>query len=104
MGQRKIIIVGKPLEGQVCPRHQQPGSNSFYGHKGGINHLESSLVQQNLDPETQLLGSEEWYNSQTLGGHVATGTQNGKPRQGGTPTGNDHARQNQNPSLLETRK
>jgi hypothetical protein len=50
MGQRKIITMGKPLEGQVCPGHQRPRLNSFYGHKGGIRNLESSLAQQNLDP------------------------------------------------------
>jgi hypothetical protein len=50
MGQRNIITMGKHMEGQVCPGHQQPGSNSFYGHKGGISHLESILAQQNLDP------------------------------------------------------
>jgi hypothetical protein len=60
MGQRKIIIVGNPLEGRVFPIHQRLGLNSFYGHNGRINHMESSLVQQNLDLETQLLGSEEW--------------------------------------------
>jgi hypothetical protein len=32
---------------------------------------------------------------------VATRTQNGKSRQEGIPTGNDHARKNQNPPLLE---
>jgi hypothetical protein len=52
--------MGKPLEGQVCPGHKRTGSNSFYGHQGGINHLEPSLVQQNLGPDTQLLGSKEW--------------------------------------------
>jgi hypothetical protein len=35
---------------------------------------------------------------------MAIGTQNGKSGQGGTPTGDDHARKNKNPSLLETRK
>jgi hypothetical protein len=34
--------------------------NSVHGHKGGINHLESFLEQQTLDPETQLLGSQKW--------------------------------------------
>jgi hypothetical protein len=49
MGQGQISIVGKPLEGQVCPEHQRSRLNSTHGHKGGINHLESHLVQQELD-------------------------------------------------------
>jgi hypothetical protein len=60
MGQRKGNTVGNPLEGEVCLGHQRPLSNLVYGHQGGIIHLESSMVQQNLDLETQLLGSEEW--------------------------------------------
>jgi hypothetical protein len=35
---------------------------------------------------------------------VATRTQNGEFGQGGTPTRDDHARQNQNPPLLEIGK
>jgi hypothetical protein len=35
---------------------------------------------------------------------MATRTHNGKSKQGGTPTGNDSTRKNQNPSLLETIK
>jgi hypothetical protein len=35
---------------------------------------------------------------------MATGTQNGKSRQGGALTGNDWARQNKNPSLLEAKR
>jgi hypothetical protein len=35
---------------------------------------------------------------------VAIRTQNGKSVQGGAPTGNDSARKNQNPSLLEVKK
>jgi hypothetical protein len=79
MGQRKINIVGNPLEGQVCPRHQRTQSNSFYEHKRRLNHLESILVQQNLDPKTHLLGSEEWKNNQILGGHMETRTQMENP-------------------------
>ena len=48
------------MEGQVCPGRKRPGQNSFYGYPGGINHMESSLEQKNLGPDTQLLGSEEW--------------------------------------------
>jgi hypothetical protein len=49
MGQGQINTVGKPLEGQVFPEHQRSRSNPIHGHKGGINHLESSLTQQELD-------------------------------------------------------
>jgi hypothetical protein len=35
---------------------------------------------------------------------MATGTHNGKYRQGGAPTGNHCIRKNNNPSLLEAKK
>jgi len=35
---------------------------------------------------------------------MATGTQNGKSKQGGAPTGNDSARKNKNTSLMEAKK
>jgi hypothetical protein len=38
-----------------------------------------------------------------MGGHVATGTQTGKYGQG-APTGNESARKNKNPSLMEAKK
>jgi hypothetical protein len=50
MGQGQINTVGKPLEGQVCPEHQRPRLNSIHGHKRGINHMESCMAQQELNP------------------------------------------------------
>jgi hypothetical protein len=96
--------MGKPMEGQVRHEHQRSRPNSTHGNKGGINHLESHLAQQELDSQTHLLGSQKWTNCQILGGCVATGTHNGKSGQGGGPTGNDSARKNKNPSLLEAKK
>jgi hypothetical protein len=60
-------------------------------------------VQQDLDPDTQLLGNKEWKNRPILGGCMEKGTQNGKTGSGGTPTGDDGARENPSLPLLETR-
>jgi hypothetical protein len=80
------------MEGKVCPRHNRLGQNLPQRHHGRFRLLEPSLVQQSLDSNIQLLGSKEWQNNQILGGRLATKTQNGETRQGGTPTGVDHAR------------
>jgi hypothetical protein len=62
------------MEGKVCPEHKRMGKNLLQRHQGGFSHMEPSLAQQSLDPDTHLLGSKEWQNSQILGGRLATGT------------------------------
>jgi hypothetical protein len=56
-----------------------------------------------MDLDTQLLGNKEWENRLILGGCLATGTQNGKTRPGGTPIGDNGVSQNPILPLLETR-